>query len=135
MAPINVGIVGYGFAAKAFHLPFITANPDYNVAAILQRVAAPADPSTAPAGSHCTVDYPKAKHYRTADEFFADSGIELVVVATHGDTHALFAEKALTAGKHGERSTSNPDLSRLRLMQSQSSRISHSPRPQQRQTA
>ncbi|KAH6989647.1 oxidoreductase [Ilyonectria sp. MPI-CAGE-AT-0026] len=100
MAPINVGIVGYGFAAKSFHLPFITANPEYNVAAILQRAAAPADPSTAPAGSHCTVDYPKAKHYRSADEFFADPGIELVVVATHGDTHALFAEKALTAGKH-----------------------------------
>ncbi|KAL1846313.1 hypothetical protein Daus18300_014296 [Diaporthe australafricana] len=100
MAPIKVGVVGYGFSAKSFHLPFITAIPDYEVVAILQRAAAPADPASAPKGSHCTVDYPKAKHYRTADDFFADPEIQFVVVATHTDTHASFAKKALLAGKH-----------------------------------
>jgi predicted dehydrogenase len=101
MARIKVGVVGYGFAAKKFHLPFITAIPDYEVVAILQRREAPADPSSSPAGSHCTVDYPTVKHYQTADEFFADREIAFVVVATHVDTHALFAKKALLAGKHG----------------------------------
>ncbi|KAH8801412.1 oxidoreductase [Xylogone sp. PMI_703] len=100
MAPIKVGIVGYGFAAKNFHLPFITAIPDYEIVAILQRAEAPPDLASAPKGSHCTVDFPAATHYRTADEFFADPQIQFVVVATHVDTHALFAEKALLAGKH-----------------------------------
>ncbi|KAF4981156.1 hypothetical protein FZEAL_2990 [Fusarium zealandicum] len=100
MAPIKVGIVGYGFAAKNFHIPFISAIPDYEIIAILQRSEAPADPSTAPKGSHCTVDWPQVRHYTTADAFFADSDIALVVVATHTDTHALFGEKAVRAKKH-----------------------------------
>lgn len=101
MARIKVGVLGYGFAAKSFHLPFILAIPDYEVVAILQRAEAPADPASAAKGSHCTVDYPHIKHYRTANEFFADPEIAFVVVATHADTHATFAEQALRAGKHG----------------------------------
>ncbi|KAJ0159615.1 putative oxidoreductase [Colletotrichum tanaceti] len=64
-ASIKVGVVGYGFAAKSFHLPFITANGDYEVIAILQRAEAPSDPSAAPAaGSHCTVDFPDIRQRR-----------------------------------------------------------------------
>ncbi|KAK6223130.1 oxidoreductase [Colletotrichum tabaci] len=100
MSTIKVGVVGYGFAAKSFHLPFITANNDYEVIAILQRAEAPSDPSSAPAGSHCKVDFPNIRHYRTAEDFFADPDTQLIVVATHTDTHASFAEKALQAGKH-----------------------------------
>ena len=103
MTPIRVGIIGYGFAAKSFHIPFISAISAYKIVAILQRAEAPTDPSTVAAGSHCTVDHPDVKHYRTPDDFFSDSTIDLVVVATHHDTHALFAEKALLAGKHGMR--------------------------------
>jgi predicted dehydrogenase len=102
---IKVGIVGYGNSAKTFHLPFITAVPEYELVAILQRAEAPSDPSSAPKGSHCTVDFPHVKHYREADKFFADDEIQFVVVVTHHDTHAQFAEKALRAGKHGTSST------------------------------
>ncbi|OBT85651.1 hypothetical protein VE02_05800 [Pseudogymnoascus sp. 03VT05] len=100
MAPIKVGIVGYGFAAKNFHIPFISAIPDYEIIAILQRAEAPADPKLSPKGSHCTVDFPGIKHYRSANDFFADGEIAFVVVATQTDTHALFGKMALTAGKH-----------------------------------
>ncbi|OAK94892.1 NAD(P)-binding protein [Phaeosphaeriaceae sp. SRC1lsM3a] len=100
MAPIKVGVLGYGFAAKSFHIPFIRAIPDYEVAAILQRAEAPADPRSAPKGSHCTVDFPEIAHYRKAEELFANPGIAFVVVATHADTHIFFAEQALQAGKH-----------------------------------
>ncbi|KAL5347941.1 hypothetical protein ACLOAV_007353 [Pseudogymnoascus australis] len=100
MAPIKVGIVGYGFAAKSFHIPFISSIPDYEIIAILQRAEAPANPKSSPSGSHCTVDFPAIRHYRTADDFFADAEIAFVVVATQTDTHALFAEMALKAGKH-----------------------------------
>lgn len=101
MAPIKVGIVGYGFAAKSFHIPFISSIPDYSIVAILQRAEAPANPGLSPPGSHCTVDFPAVKHYRSANDFFADTEIAFVVIATHTDTHASFAEMALKAGKHG----------------------------------
>ena len=102
MAPINVGLMGYGFSTKSFHLPFILPNPDFNVYAFLQRAPAPSNKSGVEPGKHCTVDHPDAKHYQTADEFFADPKIDVVIVCTHHDTHAEFAEKALRAGKHGK---------------------------------
>jgi predicted dehydrogenase len=102
MAPIKVGIVGYGFATKCFHLPYILPNPDLEVYAFLQRAAAPTDPSQAPRWGHCTIDFPQAKHYRTADEFYADGQIELVIVCTSSGAHYEHAEKALLTGKHGE---------------------------------
>ena len=100
MAPINVGLIGYGFATKSFHLPFILPNPDLNVYAFLQRAAPPTEKDVKP-GVHCTVDYPDAKHYRTADDFFADPDIELVIVCTQHESHADLAERSIKAGKHG----------------------------------
>lgn len=104
MAPIKTGIVGYGFSTKCFHLPYILPNPELEVYAFLQRAAAPppnCDPSEAPRWGHCTIDFPQAKHYQTADEFFADQAIDLVVVLTGHDSHGEFVERALRAGKHG----------------------------------
>jgi predicted dehydrogenase len=101
MAPIKVGVVGYGGAAKNFHIPFISAIPDYEIIAILQRAEAPANAADAAPGSHCTVDLPNIRHYRTSEDFFGDADIQFVVVATRHDTHAYFAEEALKAGKHG----------------------------------
>lgn len=109
MTPIKVGVIGYGFSAKCFHLPFIQALPDrFKVTAFFQRAEAPNDPKTAEQGSHCTVDHPDAKHYRTADEFFADPDVEVVIVCSKTDTHAEYAEKALLAGKHGTQPLSSP---------------------------
>ncbi|KAK4156187.1 hypothetical protein C8A00DRAFT_12882 [Chaetomidium leptoderma] len=98
MAPIKVGIVGYGFSTKCFHLPFILPNPELEVYAFLQRAAPPSDPAQAPRWGHCTIDFPQAKHYRTTDDFYADDQIELVVICT--GSHEEFVEKALLAGKH-----------------------------------
>ncbi|KAF2165102.1 hypothetical protein M409DRAFT_67390 [Zasmidium cellare ATCC 36951] len=100
MAPIKVGIVGYGSSTKVFHLPFILPNPDLEVVAFLQRAEAPKDKSNVEKGVHCTVDHPNARHHRTAQDFFADEEINLVIVCTHPATHAEFAEQALLAGKH-----------------------------------
>jgi predicted dehydrogenase len=101
MSPINVGLIGYGFSTKTFHLPYIVPNPDLKVYAFLQRAAVPSNKSSAESGKHCAVDYPNAKHYQRAEEFFADNDIDLVIVCTQHDTHAEFVEKALLAGKHG----------------------------------
>ncbi|KAJ1326037.1 scyllo-inositol 2-dehydrogenase (NADP+) [Microdochium nivale] len=96
---IKVGIVGYGNSARTFHLPFITAIPDYEVIAILQRAAAPA-PGSDDTPPHCTIDFPGIRHYREPEPFFADAEIDFVVVVTHTNTHPVFAEQALRAGKH-----------------------------------
>lgn len=100
MSQIKVGFVGYGGSAKIYHLPYLLPVEEFEVHAFLQRAAAPSTQEPKP-GSHCTVDFPHARHYRTAEDFFADSAIELVIVTTHPDTHASFAELALKAGKHG----------------------------------
>src|ERR1700709_2477523 len=100
---IRLGIIGYGFSTKCFHLPFINALPnDFKVVAFFQRSEAPKDPKSAEPGSHCTVDYPNVKHYAAKDEFFADKDIDAVIVCSRQDTHAEYAEKALNAGKHGK---------------------------------
>jgi predicted dehydrogenase len=102
MTTIKFGVVGYGNSAKKFHIPFIQAVPEFEIYAILQRAAAPADPGSAPKGSRCTVDHVNAKHYQTAEAFFGDTTIDFVVLATRTDTHAAFAKQALEAGKHGD---------------------------------
>ena len=101
MAPIKVGLMGCGSSTKYFHLPFILPNPDLHVAAFLQRAEAPKDTSDVEPGKHCTVDHPHAKHYRTAEDFFADDEIELVIVCTSSAMHFEFGKQALLAGKHG----------------------------------
>lgn len=101
MAPLNVGLMGYGFSAKSFHLPFILPNPDLKVYAILQRTLVPSGKSNVGVGHHCKIDFPDAKHYFRIDEFFADVNIDIVIICTPHDTHAQFAEQALLAGKHG----------------------------------
>ncbi|KAK9326925.1 hypothetical protein V1520DRAFT_284366 [Lipomyces starkeyi] len=100
MSTINIGFIGYGNSAKFFHLPYVLSNPELQVYAFLQRSPAPQDRAFVHPGTHCTVDFPKAKHYRTSEEFFADKNIELVIVCSKTDSHAEFAEKALKAGKH-----------------------------------
>jgi predicted dehydrogenase len=94
--PLRIGLMGYGNAARVYHLPYILANPNYIIHAFYQRSAKPEEGKP-----HCTIDYPDVKHYSNVDDFLADSEIELVCVLTQYDTHASFAEKALLAGKHG----------------------------------
>lgn len=97
MAPVKLGIIGFGFATNCFHLPFILPNKDLEVYAFLQR-AAPSAAASQRFG-HCTDKFPQAKHYQTAEAFFADPEIEAVIVAAHN--HEEFARSALLAGKHG----------------------------------
>jgi hypothetical protein len=101
-SPIRLGIIGYGFSTKCFHLPFINALPaDFKVMAFFQRSEPPKDPKAAEPGSHCTVDYPNVKHYSQKEDFFADEAIDVVIVCSRQDTHAEYATRALNAGKHG----------------------------------
>jgi len=57
---INVGLIGFGLAGRAFHAPVIGAVPGLRLAAILQRT-----------GSDAAQAYPNARIVRTLDELLA----------------------------------------------------------------
>ncbi|KAI0318904.1 oxidoreductase, NAD-binding protein [Amylostereum chailletii] len=87
--PINVAVLGYGFSAKVFQLPFIAAVPAFNIKTILQR-----------SSDSCKDDYPNVSVAKSLDQVLADPDIDLVVVSTVNDTHYTFVKRALEAGKH-----------------------------------
>jgi predicted dehydrogenase len=89
----NVGVVGYGLSAKVFHIPFITAVPDFKLYAIVQRTPKPDDDAEK--------DYPGLKGYRSAEDMVKDANIDVVVITTIPDSHYSLTKLALEAGKHG----------------------------------
>lgn len=87
---IKFGIVGFGLAAKVFHLPIITR---------LQNAAVTAVYSSKPADDIHQV-LPDAEVFNSVDDFLAQADVDVVVVLTPNDLHADIASKALLANKH-----------------------------------
>jgi scyllo-inositol 2-dehydrogenase (NADP+) len=87
--PIRTAVLGYGFAGRIFHSPFVHAVPGLELSAIVQRH-----------GDNAAADYPGTRILRSVDEAFGDSAIDLIVVATPNDSHVEMARRALEAGKH-----------------------------------
>jgi scyllo-inositol 2-dehydrogenase (NADP+) len=85
---INVGLIGFGLAGRAFHAQVISRVPGLRLAAILQR-----------SGEEAAKAYPDAKIVRSLDELLALPEIQLVVIASPNETHAPFARAALAAGR------------------------------------
>lgn len=87
--PINVAILGYGFASKVFHAPLIAGVPGLRLAAISSS-----DPAKVAA------DWPEVPVLATPEAVFADTTIDLVVIPTPNASHFPLASAALAAGKH-----------------------------------
>jgi len=87
--PIRTAVLGYGFAGRIFHSPFVHAVPGLELSAIVQRQ-----------GDNAGTDYPGTRILRSVDEAFGDPAIDLIVVATPNDSHVEMATRALEAGKH-----------------------------------
>ena len=85
---INVGLIGFGLAGRAFHAQVISRVPGLRLAAILQRK-----------GDEAAVAYPDAKIVRSLDELLALPEIQLVVIASPNETHAPLAHAAMAAGR------------------------------------
>jgi predicted dehydrogenase len=85
---IEVGLVGYGLAGRAFHAPVIRAVPGLHLAAIVQR-----------AGNEAAEKYPDVRIVRGVEELLAIREIRLVVIATPNDTHFSIAKQCLAAGR------------------------------------
>ncbi len=85
---IEVGLVGFGLAGRAFHAPVIRAVPGLHLAAIVQR-----------SGSEAAENYPDVRIVRNLDELLSIAEIRLVVIATPNETHYPFARQCLEAGR------------------------------------
>lgn len=89
----NIGVVGYGFSAKIFHIPFVQEVPELKLYAVVQRTPKPDDDAEK--------DHPGIKSYRTTEEMVKDAGVEVVIITTAPDSHFELAKLALESGKHG----------------------------------
>src|SRR3984893_18073788 len=85
---IDVGLIGFGLAGRAFHAPVIRATPGLRLAAILQRH-----------GNEAAEKYPDVRVVRNVEELLSMSEVRLVVIATPNDTHAPIARQCLEAGR------------------------------------
>jgi scyllo-inositol 2-dehydrogenase (NADP+) len=86
---IEVGLIGFGVAGKAFHAPMIRAVTGLRLAAILQRT-----------GSEVRQTYPDVHLVRNLEELLAITSIQLIVIATPPRSHFELAKQCLLAGRH-----------------------------------
>ncbi|MDX2319428.1 MAG: oxidoreductase [Moritella sp.] len=89
LAPIKTAVIGYGFSAKTFHIPFVSSLPEFELVAISssQREAV-------------VSDWPTVEHYTTADDLLVHSDAELVIITAPNDVHFCLAKQALESNKH-----------------------------------
>jgi scyllo-inositol 2-dehydrogenase (NADP+) len=85
---IDVGLIGFGLAGRAFHAQVIRAVPGLRLAAILQR-----------SGNEAAEQYPDVRSVRTLEELLSLKEIQLVVIATPNDSHFPLAQQCLAAGR------------------------------------
>ena len=86
---IKTAVIGYGLSATVFHLPFIAADPNFDLVAI----------ST---GHEEAVrrQWPHMAIYATGEALLAETDAELVVVTAPNAAHFALTRAALTAGRH-----------------------------------
>ncbi|EKP0261407.1 oxidoreductase [Aeromonas sobria] len=85
---LNAALVGYGFAGKTFHAPFLSTTPGLSLGWVVSRDAAKVQ-----------ADLPGCR-VGSLEQVLSDETVDLVVIATPNDTHAPLARQALLAGKH-----------------------------------
>jgi predicted dehydrogenase len=87
-APLQVALLGYGFASKTFHAPLLTNVPGLRLTHIVSSDSA-----------KVKKDY-DVTVLAKAEDAFALPEIGLIVIATPNSAHFDLASKALHAGKH-----------------------------------
>jgi predicted dehydrogenase len=86
---VRVGLIGFGFVSKTFHVPLLSATEGYQIAAVSSSKP---DEVRAVLGNVDVVSDPKA--------LATHPDVDLVVVASPNQTHALLAEVAMRAGRN-----------------------------------
>jgi predicted dehydrogenase len=86
---IKVAVVGYGFSAKSFHLPFIQCQDDYQLVAISSSQA-----------EAIARDLPAVAVYATAEHMIRDCDAELIIITAPNQAHFPLAKLALENHRH-----------------------------------
>lgn len=87
--PLKVGVIGYGYSAKTFHLPFIDTLESLTLSAISssqQQVV--------------QEDWPQIAYFDSAQRLITESDVDLVIITAPNDVHFSLAKLALEQGKH-----------------------------------
>src|SRR5205085_10948542 len=88
-SPIRVGLIGFGFVSKTFHVPLLRATEGYEISAVSS--SRPGDVSGL---------LPDVEVVSDPKELAARPDIDLVVIASPNETHAPLAESAMHAGRN-----------------------------------
>lgn len=104
----NVGIIGYGQAAKTLHIPLILEVPELKLHGIVQRHPTPSNDATK--------DHPGATSFQSSQDMLQDASIDAVVITTSPDSHFDLTKQALEHGKHGKGNTHSFLLARTVLL-------------------
>ncbi len=87
--PIRVGVIGFGFVSKTFHVPLLKATDGYKITAVSS--SRPGDVSGV---------LPDVEVVSDPKVLAAHPDIDLVVIASPNETHAPLAELAIRAGRN-----------------------------------
>ena len=88
-SPIRVGVIGFGFVSKTFHVPLLLATDGYKITVVSS--SHPADVKDVLSEVDVVSD-PKA--------LATHPDVDLVVIASPNETHAPLAEAAMRAGRN-----------------------------------
>jgi predicted dehydrogenase len=87
--PIKTAVIGYGFSARTFHIPFLQGLAEFEFCAIASS-------------QHELVQQqlPGVVCYPDAHSLLAQSDAELVIITSPNHSHAVLVEQALLHNKH-----------------------------------
>ena len=86
---IRVGVIGFGFVSKTFHVPLLNATAGYKITAVSS--SRPAD---------VTAVLPDVEVVSDPNALATHPDVDLVVIASPNETHTPLAELAMRAGHH-----------------------------------
>jgi scyllo-inositol 2-dehydrogenase (NADP+) len=91
---IRVGVVGYGYAGRGFHVYLVDRVPDLELAAIVARSPQRRELAERELGGRGVAVF------GSLEDLLASADIDLVILATPHATHAPLSIQAMDAGKH-----------------------------------
>lgn len=86
---VNTAILGYGKAAKRFHVPLLKSVSGFKVTSVLQR-----------SNDDALDDFKNITIYRNLKDLLKDDSIDLVIITTPNHLHFDQAFECLSADKH-----------------------------------
>ena len=89
MSALRVGIIGFGYASRTFHVPLVMATEGLSLVAVSSR-----HPDEVKAA------LPDIECVASADDLLAIPDLDVVIIPTPNDTHFPLAKRAIENGLH-----------------------------------